>query len=44
MSTVKYASELVLLSCIYCLAYRGGFGVFKPPPEILKILVETSIA
>jgi len=23
---------------------RGGFGVFKPPPEILKISVESSIA
>ena len=30
---------------IYAVAYRvGGFGVFKPPTEILKISVDSSIA
>ena len=32
------------LICVHQWRTEGGFGVFKPPPEIPKISVESSIA
>ena len=29
-------SEMLFLIHLDAVAYRGGFGVFKPPPEIPK--------
>jgi len=42
LGTVKSVS---IIHQLFSVVYReGGFGVFKPPPEILKISVESSIA